>query len=906
MVKVNVAEAPPLQLKPARGSVLEELDLDGDGDIDVEDLHRLVNLKRQQERLIRMQKLGMLAMTLIVVGVGVGLGLELKAAKEETNAAIEKARVGGTQAHKEVPSGLQVDMKVASADRRGRRAEVATAASVDLTDKEGNAIRSDRSLDKLKMTSELPNSAFAELERIQIEGPSGEINFKTQGFARYNAPDSRCGSVVVVYTTMGYVQFDGTAMLFDEEVAGAFGKAGFEVSGSRTRARRTRMSRSRRQTEMDENNYSLIGVNRMFGEFSFIDKVDLSGLSCGDERPTLRSPFDANVNDIQVEEDSLYSCQDDAGPESRCPTTTALIEGLNGMTYFKRSTKMRAKKINGVWRTIRSTTFPDLNADSAVAAEYVNGEFVELSAGSLGQAYQYWPNHLPPATDSSESVSSEKVERPPFYTHCQDVKTVDHTKGIEANDEDITDEEYDIEFVGYDVFNNHYVKHFRVYDLNPDDGPNTIDYLESFEEDRMYAVQLLKGYWTTYESIKTNGDVDPDFLQSEAYPDIDGKDFGAANGVKCADETLWASIDTKDADHMASYTDADIATFRQERTEDAERPDLERFLSVAWDFATYETRCKVQKAIGDELITNLFPAEHNERLVRTRYSRDVNDIDIDEIVLSQVGDTEMVTENPKTLQRTRRCDCLTAETSFSYKPMGANPYFELKGGLCPWSAPGARDPQGPYGYLTAEVGGYISILSGHVTITATGSLSIYVQPQHPFFAFVGTASIKLKVGGTTIALTVTGTYYAKLGGAKHVVELEGSIYVQLGCRRQRRDGPEVIEAEPIKQHESNPEARELLGRRDDTRDDRDDTRDDTSVARRKPLWGPVKKAVAYVAKAIVCNFTPKITAALTFIYEEATVAMLANSVPKKPKGVTLTVSLQIFVFTGEITIPLRA
>ena len=69
-------------------------------------------------------------------------------------------------------------------------------------------------MDKLKLTSELADDVFSELERLKVEGPDGSINFKVQGFARFSAKDaSRCGSVVIVYTTMGHVQFDGTSML---------------------------------------------------------------------------------------------------------------------------------------------------------------------------------------------------------------------------------------------------------------------------------------------------------------------------------------------------------------------------------------------------------------------------------------------------------------------------------------------------------------------------------------------------------------------------------------------------------------------------------------------------------------------------------------------------------------------
>lgn len=140
---------------------------------------------------------------------GFGLGYELKVANAETGKAIEDARVGGTTAHViEAPSELQVE------SRRRRDGEGNASTPQDFVNKDNQPVRTDRSMDKLKLTSELPDDVFSELERLKVEGPTGSINFKVQGFARFSAKDaSRCGSVVIVYTTMGHVQFDGTSML---------------------------------------------------------------------------------------------------------------------------------------------------------------------------------------------------------------------------------------------------------------------------------------------------------------------------------------------------------------------------------------------------------------------------------------------------------------------------------------------------------------------------------------------------------------------------------------------------------------------------------------------------------------------------------------------------------------------
>jgi len=658
---------PSSQLSFSAHPELGELDTDGDGGIDQDDLLRLLKLKHHEEDIIREQRYGLLFLSVVILGVGLGLGLELKSSKEATNDAIEDARLGGTQAHEvEVPSEMKVDWTTYRSEAVST--DPTEPPSVDLTDKQGNPIRSDRSLDKIKMTSELPDSTFAELERIQIEGIAGNINFKTQGFGRYTAPDSRCGSVVIVYTTMGSVQFDGTSMMFDEQVAGAFEKAGFEVSGVQRRARRTKSARSRRTAEMDESNYSLIGVNRMFGEFSFIANVDLSSLSCGDERPSAKTPFDGDVYDIQTEEHGLFACGEGA---TECPKTAKLIEGLKGETYFKRTTKMRAKKVDGVWRSIRATTFPDLNNDPAAPAQYRDGQFVEISNGDQGQTYQYWPNMILGHHDTGQK-----------FTKCEsNVSTTDHSQAIEANSTDIPETAYAMDFIGYDVLNNHYVKHFRVYDLNPDADLTDIDYLESYTEDRMYSVQLIAGHWTTYESIKTNGDVDPNFLQGVAYPDIDADDFGdaASDPVQCFDNVLWNTID-----EFANYTYDDIFAFQHERENAAATPNLVKLLSKAWNFAVYEDNVQRQREIGDGMINTLFPKWNDDILSSEsvsangtddgsggedddgnddeRRTRSISDVDDTVADATGDGDNVLTPPNAKTVERSARETTETVET----------------------------------------------------------------------------------------------------------------------------------------------------------------------------------------------------------------------------------------------------
>lgn len=105
--------------------------------------------------------------------LGVLLGLE-----------VQDARIGDADTHR-IPSDL------------AETPDTGVTPSL-LNDKDGNPIRTDRSLDKMRLTSMLKNSVWKELEQFEVEGDTGFVSFKTVGFARYSSPESRSGSVIVV------------------------------------------------------------------------------------------------------------------------------------------------------------------------------------------------------------------------------------------------------------------------------------------------------------------------------------------------------------------------------------------------------------------------------------------------------------------------------------------------------------------------------------------------------------------------------------------------------------------------------------------------------------------------------------------------------------------------------------
>jgi len=820
MVKVDVATS--VLPKIPNGSGLDELDLDGDGDIDIDDLHRLVNLKHSQEKLIRIQKIGMFILSVVIVGVGVGLGLELQAASrqlqaanEATGDAIEEARVGSTNAHViEAPSELQVE-----SSRAGEGEASESTPVVDFVNKDDQPVRTDRTMDKLKLTSELPDEVFSELERLKIEGPDGSINFKVQGYARFNAEGaSRCGTVVIVYTTMGHVQFDGTSMLFGRDVAGAFEKAGFRVSNQRRRRRSVGLGRHRRNV-VEDVGHSLVGVNRMFGEFNFIKKVDLSTLSCGDEKPSIRTPFDGELYDVQVEEDNLIQCGTE---ESVCPVGNT-VDGLNGLTYFKRRTQMRAKKMrDGVWRSIRSTAFPELDEDPSIPSQYHDGRFVELSNGAAGETYQYYPK-----AEDGELEGTPKG-RAAVTAHCRNgIETFDSSTNLNFNDADIDEEEqkkFYIDFIGYDVFNNHYVKHFKIMDYNKSSAmPEGIDYLESFELDRMYAIGLFgDGIFNAYESIKTNGDVDPDFLQGVPYPDLDGAEFvdpDYSPTAQCTDEILYEGITEGNLEGGTEpLSAAQVASIRAERVAFAQRPNLQHLMTVPFDFDRYEETFVRKRSDLMYVLDRLFPedpgcesgpdvctGQRSRRAISHTYnsSLDQGGHDQDQALSRQGRQMSQLTgwieyyeeQYAKGLIDATALAAAKAATSAeaaatavrdavsvnicksdTFRPVGDNPYLEFRGRACTGS--GGSGPSGTWATPPSVTYG---IYAGGRHQTSWGLLiqgwgkgevKVVAGAKKPRLEFSAGLGLVASFKGVSIYLAVRGMYTMMLGF--HVVALGGT------------------------------------------------------------------------------------------------------------------------------------
>ena len=80
------------------------------------------------------------------------------------------------------------------------------------------------------------------------------------------------------------------------------------------------------------------------------------------------------------------------------------------------------------------------------------------------------------------------------------------------------------------MFNDHYVKHFKIFSEETA-AMGGMDYYESYEGNRPYSTAALAPFtYTTYEVIKTDADVDDNFLQGPAFPKFD-EQFLSENSV---------------------------------------------------------------------------------------------------------------------------------------------------------------------------------------------------------------------------------------------------------------------------------------------------------------------------------------------------------------------------------------
>jgi hypothetical protein len=353
------------------------------------------------------------------------------------------------------------------------------------------------------------------------------------GWARYTVAESRCGTVVVLYTYPGMLQLDGVDMQFNEGVAGAFSRAGFKV---------TSLRRGRRSEDPD--GHGLLTTAAVVGKFRYLsDKnLDLSQLSCGDDRPTIKGPFmpgpdGSNPQDIAYRQTILQRCN--FAGLSDCPDGDLRVD-FQGMSYYRRTMETRAKyqAATGKYFSISRLEFPEIpngpslvivsNGVTALRYTIQRGNPVPQYCMSMENARSgdadVGDTEFPDADDSVEegefdNVDTVNPDSAPRVDPADDVDYVDTerdtTRATDPNDKVV------VRFLGYNVLNGVYVRHFTATTKGFNDTVTTVDYYEHYDEKRMYSVPMTRESQINCFESASESPADTLMQDEDYYPSFD-------------------------------------------------------------------------------------------------------------------------------------------------------------------------------------------------------------------------------------------------------------------------------------------------------------------------------------------------------------------------------------------------
>jgi len=277
-----------------------------------------------------------------------------------------------------------------------------------LTNKDGLPLRVDRSLDEHPMGSLLPDSAFQSLEYLAITGPKGSLRMKVEATARFELATAQYNSVVVVYTSLGSVEFDGTNMLMTDTTADAFHRAGFTTK------------KSRRSDSHNPHQRFARDVSKITGMFGSLSKLELSEFSKattnenGDKIIPFMNNVLANMSEAYIQEDTYIKCEA-TGTQSTTDCHGGVVgeslfefEEADGstFTYLKRTKHMVSKVIEGKMMTYAETTM----------AEYPGARLVDLT----GEGSKIATNYVLSDSSTGYDAATKKGIHSTFYCDVDD------------------------------------------------------------------------------------------------------------------------------------------------------------------------------------------------------------------------------------------------------------------------------------------------------------------------------------------------------------------------------------------------------------------------------------------------------------------------------------------------------
>ena len=96
-------------------------------------------------------------------------------------------------------------------------------------------IKTAQHTETIELSSQIHVENLDELKSVKIKQGDSFVLFQVLAVGRYKHFPSRHGTVLVLYTHLGEVSLDGTAVSFHESMAGTFSRAGLMVDQASNR-----------------------------------------------------------------------------------------------------------------------------------------------------------------------------------------------------------------------------------------------------------------------------------------------------------------------------------------------------------------------------------------------------------------------------------------------------------------------------------------------------------------------------------------------------------------------------------------------------------------------------------------------------------------------------------------------
>jgi len=225
---VDLDEAILNSLSKEDRMILQEIDMDGSGQVDLTEILGLLRHHRDDKSHLR--KL-FKAFLFVIVALLVLLGVNTSATFAVVQMAKESKSQGSTMVSASTGKTVATANSEMSVNADGQLVARNTAKSRRLAGA-GGAIKTTPSLQKVELASSLPDSILMGLEEVTVHSDKGHtLQVKVQGFSRVPVQNSRCGNIVHFYTAWkGRITLDSTDLSFDDATAQEFENAGFGLA----------------------------------------------------------------------------------------------------------------------------------------------------------------------------------------------------------------------------------------------------------------------------------------------------------------------------------------------------------------------------------------------------------------------------------------------------------------------------------------------------------------------------------------------------------------------------------------------------------------------------------------------------------------------------------------------------